>query len=45
MLARFDAADANHDGTVTAAERDAFRDAMRARMQQQGAAPPPPEGQ
>lgn len=37
MLARFDRADTNHDGTVTPEERAAFRDAMRARMQQQGA--------
>ena len=43
-LARFDRMDANHDGTVTPEERAAFRDAMRARMQQrqeqQGAAAP-----
>jgi hypothetical protein len=34
MLARFDRADANHDGIVTPDEREAFRAAMRARMQQ-----------
>ena len=44
MLARFDRADANHDGTVTPEERDAYREAMRARMQQQGAPAPAPQG-
>ncbi|HEV2817705.1 MAG TPA: EF-hand domain-containing protein [Allosphingosinicella sp.] len=33
-LARFDRADANHDGTVTAAERRAAREAMRARFRE-----------
>ena len=40
MLARFDRADTNHDGIVTPEERAAFRDAMRARMQQQAARRP-----
>lgn len=34
MLARFDAADANKDGTVTAAERKAQRDGMRQQMRE-----------
>jgi hypothetical protein len=33
-LARFDQADANHDGTVTAAERQAARGAMRQRFRE-----------
>ena len=33
-LAMFDRADANHDGIVTPEERQAAREAMRARMQQ-----------
>jgi hypothetical protein len=41
MLARFDRADANHDGIVTPEERTAFRDAMRSRMQQPGGQPAP----
>lgn len=42
MLAMFDAADTNHDGTLSTAEETAARDAMRARMQ---AASPAPQGQ
>jgi hypothetical protein len=33
---RFDMIDADHDGQLTKAERDAYRAQMRARMQQQG---------
>ena len=44
MLARFDRADANHDGIVTPEERAAYRDAMRARMQQESAPAPAPQG-
>ncbi len=35
-LHRFDRADANHDGQLTKAERDAARDARRARMHDHG---------
>jgi len=52
-LARFDAQDLNHDGTVTAAEREQSRQAMRAQRQAPGEpgappapqSPPPPPGQ
>lgn len=41
-LHRFDRMDADHDGRVTAQERDAFRMTMRARAGGTGDAPPPP---
>jgi Ca2+-binding EF-hand superfamily protein len=44
-LARFDRADANHDGILTPDERAAARDAMRARMQREGAQQQVPQGQ
>jgi hypothetical protein len=48
-LARFDAMDLNHDGTVTAAERQQARAAMRAERNGQAPAatpaPTPPKGQ
>jgi Ca2+-binding EF-hand superfamily protein len=49
-LARFDRQDLNHDGTVTADERQQARSAMRAQRQSPGAppapqTPPPPPGQ
>lgn len=49
-LARFDRQDLNHDGTVTAAERQQAREAMRAQRGAPGAppapqTPPPPPGQ
>ncbi len=49
-LARFDAQDLNHDGTVTAAERQQAREAMRAQRGVPAAppapqTPPPPPGQ
>jgi hypothetical protein len=42
MLASFDFADANKDGSLTPAERAAARDSARTRMQAQGQLPPPP---
>ncbi|MCX8476153.1 MAG: EF-hand domain-containing protein [Sphingomonas sp.] len=36
---RFERVDANKDGTIDQAERDAARDKMRARMERRGAAP------
>jgi hypothetical protein len=48
-LARFDRADANHDGTLTVAERQARRGEMRRHMRMgpppggPGMPPPPPE--
>ena len=44
QLARFDRDDANHDGTVTVAERQAARAALKAARaaQNPGAVPPPP---
>jgi hypothetical protein len=46
-LARFDAQDVNHDGIVTASERQQAREAMRTQRQAPGApsAPLPPPGQ
>ena len=48
LLARFDAMDLNHDGTVTAAERQQFRaqrEAQRGAAPAPGAVPPPPGAQ
>jgi hypothetical protein len=39
-LARFDRADANHDGTLTVAERQARRGQMRGRMWHRMGPPP-----
>ncbi|MBO9575150.1 MAG: EF-hand domain-containing protein [Sphingobium sp.] len=41
-LARFDAVDTNHDGKISAAERDAARGIMRDRPGRAKLAPPPP---
>jgi hypothetical protein len=43
-LERFDRADANHDGTLTAGERHAQRDAMRGRLGRHMRVGPPPGG-
>lgn len=43
-LARFDRADANHDGTLTAAERQAQRGQMRGEMRRHRRMGPPPGG-
>jgi hypothetical protein len=43
-LARFDRADADHDGTLTVAERQAQRGAMRGRMGRHMRMGPPPGG-
>ena len=45
ILARFDAMDLNHDGTVTTAERQQVRAQRQARMQVQPAVQPQPKPQ